>query len=148
MTRSLWHQSRILGCMSSIAESLDTVVEVDEIAPANASISSKSTFGVKFPASKVMWSPQASSFGDSSKLMALASDRLKLFEYSDGQGLQFKTELHNTMLKDLGGPLTSFDWSARNNLICCSSIDTTCSLYDVNQGRFYKQLIAHDKEVE
>ena len=33
------------------------------------------------------------------------------------------------------------------NLIGTSSIDTTCSIWDVERGSVYTQLIAHDKEV-
>lgn len=33
------------------------------------------------------------------------------------------------------------------NLIGTSSIDTTCSIWDIERGSVYTQLIAHDKEV-
>jgi DDB1- and CUL4-associated factor 7 len=45
-------------------------------------------------------------------------------------------------------PLTSFDWSeADPNTIGTSSIDTTCTIWDVTTGAPRTQLIAHDKEV-
>lgn len=44
--------------------------------------------------------------------------------------------------------MTSFDWNPnRIEIICASSIDTTCTIWDINQGQSVKQLIAHDKEV-
>jgi WD40 repeat protein len=123
------------------------VIEVVDIDLNQGQITQKDIFKIEFPAAKVMWTPKSGNYGEDGQLIGVASDKLKLFTYSEERGIQFKAELHNTMLKDLGGPLTSFDWSPVNNFICCSSIDTTCSIYDVNHERFYKQLIAHDKEV-
>lgn len=45
-------------------------------------------------------------------------------------------------------PLTSFDWNESDpNLIGTSSIDTTCTIWDVTTGQARTQLIAHDREV-
>ena len=45
-------------------------------------------------------------------------------------------------------PLTSFDWNESDpNLIGTSSIDTTCTIWDVTTCQARTQLIAHDKEV-
>ena len=45
-------------------------------------------------------------------------------------------------------PLTSFYWNTENpNLIGCSSIDTTCTLWDIEKQAISTQIIAHDKEV-
>jgi WD repeat-containing protein 68 len=45
-------------------------------------------------------------------------------------------------------PLTSFDWNPVDlNIIGTSSIDTTCTIWDVEAGKLVTQLIAHDKEV-
>ncbi|KAI9215856.1 hypothetical protein BC828DRAFT_394629 [Blastocladiella britannica] len=49
---------------------------------------------------------------------------------------------------DLVAPLTSFDWNeASPNLVVTSSIDTTCTVWDVNTAQAKTQLIAHDREV-
>ena len=139
--------SKILGAMASISESMNNCIEVVSIDIEKGGISQKDLFKIQFPASKIMWSPIIENYGDDRKLMAVASDKLRLFDFSNQSGIEYRTELRNTMLKDLSGPLTSFDWSPNNNFICCSSIDTTCSIFDINQGKFFKQLIAHDKEV-
>ena len=94
-----------------------------------------------------MWNPKTVSYGNEKQLIAVSSDKLRLYNYSMQDGIELRKELKNTLLKDLSAPLTSFDWSDKNNYICCSSIDTTCSIFDINQETFYKQLIAHDKEV-
>ena len=45
-------------------------------------------------------------------------------------------------------PLTSFDWNETDrNMIVTSSIDTTCTIWDIEKGVAKTQLIAHDKEV-
>jgi WD repeat-containing protein 68 len=49
---------------------------------------------------------------------------------------------------DFSAPLTSFDWNPElNNLIGTSSIDTTCTIWDIEKATVFTQLIAHDKEV-
>ncbi|KAG5251590.1 transducin family protein [Salix suchowensis] len=46
------------------------------------------------------------------------------------------------------GPLTSFDWNeAEPKRIGTSSIDTTCTIWDIERETVDTQLIAHDKEV-
>lgn len=45
-------------------------------------------------------------------------------------------------------PLTSFDWNVVDqNLIGTASIDTTCTIWDLETRKVRTQLIAHDKEV-
>lgn len=45
-------------------------------------------------------------------------------------------------------PITSFDWNIRdNNIIGTCSIDTTCTIWDVETLTPKTQLIAHDKDV-
>ncbi|KAK7847843.1 wd repeat-containing protein lwd1 [Quercus suber] len=49
---------------------------------------------------------------------------------------------------DFCGPLTSFDWNeAEPKRIGTSSIDTTCTIWDIEREVVDTQLIAHDKEV-
>ena len=50
--------------------------------------------------------------------------------------------------KEYSAPLTSFDWNPKDPSLCVtSSIDTTCTIWDVNTQQAKTQLIAHDKEV-
>jgi WD repeat-containing protein 68 len=49
---------------------------------------------------------------------------------------------------DYNAPLTSFDWNKeKSNMIGTSSIDTTCTIWDIEQEMVQTQLIAHDKSV-
>jgi DDB1- and CUL4-associated factor 7 len=44
--------------------------------------------------------------------------------------------------------LTSFDWNAEDpSTIGTASIDTTCTIWDIERETVKTQLIAHDKEV-
>lgn len=48
----------------------------------------------------------------------------------------------------ISAPITSFDWSHVNSaMVVTSSIDTTCTIWDLNTQSVTTQLIAHDKEV-
>ena len=147
MTQISESQFNILGAITSISEDLNNVMEVIDINVHQGTIIKKDSTVIQYPASKVMWSPVFQSYGSDKIILAVASDKLKLYNYSSNKGIEFRSELQNVMLKDLCGPLTSFDWSPTKNLICCSSIDTTCSIFDINKEKFFKQLIAHDKEV-
>lgn len=59
-----------------------------------------------------------------------------------------KRSLFGTQDNDFSAPLTSFDWNPElPNLIGTSSIDTTCTIWDIEKATVFTQLIAHDKEV-
>ena len=47
-----------------------------------------------------------------------------------------------------GAPLTSFSWNEKSpNLVVTSSIDTTCTVWNIDTCTAITQLIAHDREV-
>lgn len=49
---------------------------------------------------------------------------------------------------EFAAPLTSFDWNELDpRRVGTASIDTTCTVWDVERGLVDTQLIAHDKEV-
>ena len=50
--------------------------------------------------------------------------------------------------RDFCAPLTSFDWNQVDpSLIVTASIDTTCTVWNVETGQAKTQLIAHDRDV-
>ncbi|KAJ7965235.1 WD40 repeat protein [Quillaja saponaria] len=56
--------------------------------------------------------------------------------------------LNNSKTSEFSAPLTSFDWNEiEPKRIGTSSIDTTCTIWDIEKGVVETQLIAHDKEV-
>lgn len=59
-----------------------------------------------------------------------------------------KALLNNNRHTEYCAPLTSFDWNEVDpSIIGTSSVDTTCTIWDVNKLTPKTQLIAHDKEV-
>lgn len=56
--------------------------------------------------------------------------------------------LNNNKTSEYCAPLTSFDWNETDtNIIGTSSIDTTCTIWDIETQTARTQLIAHDREV-
>lgn len=100
---------------------------------------------IPFPATKVGWEPRAS--GPATKLIT-TGDYLRLWDYSPDGKLQQKSALLNKSKSEIMPPLTSFDWNkADPSLVITSSIDTTCTIWDINTSSAKTQLIAHDSEV-
>ncbi|KAF9620481.1 hypothetical protein IFM89_013098 [Coptis chinensis] len=61
---------------------------------------------------------------------------------------KLKSLLNGNKNSEFCGPLTSFDWNeAEPKRIGTSSIDTTCTIWDIERETVDTQLIAHDKEV-
>jgi len=59
-----------------------------------------------------------------------------------------KCLLNNNKNSEFCAPLTSFDWNETDPAIVgTSSIDTTCTIWNVETHQAKTQLIAHDKEV-
>ena len=59
-----------------------------------------------------------------------------------------KAILNGNKNSEYCGPLTSFDWNeAEPRRIGTASIDTTCTIWDIEREAVDTQLIAHDKEV-
>lgn len=64
----------------------------------------------------------------------------------DGKSVNLKACLNETSQSQ--APLTSFDWNKSDpTTLGTCSIDTTCTIWDVEQQEIKAQLIAHDKEV-
>uniref|UniRef100_A0A7N0RD90 WD40 repeat protein n=1 Tax=Kalanchoe fedtschenkoi TaxID=63787 RepID=A0A7N0RD90_KALFE len=103
------------------------------------------SFEHTYPPTKLMFHPAAAS--RSHDLLASSGDYLRLWEVRDGS-VELAALLNNSKTSEFCAPLTSFDW----NEICpqrvgTSSIDTTCTIWDVEKCVVETQLIAHDKEV-
>ncbi|KAI9230243.1 MAG: WD40-repeat-containing domain protein [Piptocephalis tieghemiana] len=103
-----------------------------------------------YPATKVLWQPYRG--GDGPDLLATTADTLRLWQAKptdDGasESLHFLQALNSTKT-DISAPLTSFDWcEADPSLIVTSSVDTTCTVWNVETRQAKTQLIAHDREV-
>ncbi|KAI6131641.1 WD40-repeat-containing domain protein [Pisolithus croceorrhizus] len=127
-----------------------------------------------YPATNLQWQPAtATGFpwtgkSPSTELLATTSDALRVWEYSGdaplassayvgrqpsggGHRLTLKTGLSGqskVQNQASGAPLTSFSWNEKApNLIVTSSIDTTCTVWNIDTATAITQLIAHDREV-
>ncbi|KAH7108125.1 WD40 repeat-like protein [Auriculariales sp. MPI-PUGE-AT-0066] len=127
-----------------------------------------------YPATKLQWQPaSAAAYGWSSKsaqseLLATSGDCLRVWEYSTDNSVQKDNYVGSTRLlangnkiaqkialsgakqshPTSGAPLTSFSWnSLAPSMIVTASIDTTCTVWDINTSQAITQLIAHDREV-
>ena len=99
---------------------------------------------LEYPCTKLLWSPNS----NKSSFLATSSDCIQLYEYiEDTHKLVSIKKLNNNKSKYCG-PLTSFDWNTVNDaLLGTASLDTTCTIWDLNKFSIKTQLIAHDKEV-
>ena len=123
---------------------------------------------VLYPVSNIQWLPKALQPGK----LATSSDSLRIWSFNpDVGGLTEQINLslckyakqNNINLSDYNSrgtsavdkllgelpPVTSFHWNPVDpNLLVSCSIDTTCTIWDLNSSDYVKtQLIAHDSEV-
>ncbi|CAO3630632.1 unnamed protein product [Cunninghamella blakesleeana] len=120
-----------------------------------------------YPITKVLWEPRKTS--RDSDILVTSSDYLRVWELTDNhsssrydhsitsrrnnnepykQSLIKRSELVNVKQSDFSAPLTSFDWNEVDpSLIVTASIDTTCTVWNVETSQAKTQLIAHDRDV-
>ncbi|KAJ5096009.1 hypothetical protein NUU61_005365 [Penicillium alfredii] len=120
-----------------------------------------------YPVTRVLWEPPSSQ-KQSTDLLATSGDHLRLWSLPNSQPMQGSNSITRpTNQRDAGpsklsplallsnskspehtAPITSLDWNTISpSLIITSSIDTTCTIWDIPTLTAKTQLIAHDKEV-
>lgn len=132
--------------LGSIKENNDNNIDILKIDQQYQTIKTKFKIPHKYPPTKLKWGKHHPGLLVD-QLLASTSDCLNIFQI-DEDSFQHKCELKNSQYKELASPMTSFAWNPVDyNQICCSSIDTTCSLWDIEQQQLSKLVITHDKEV-
>lgn len=102
------------------------------------------SFEHPYPATKIMWTPAT----EGKDLLATTGDYLRIWGLNESNQVELKGLLNNNRHTEYCAPLTSFDWNdVDHTLIGVSSIDTTCTMWDLTKMVPRTQLIAHDKEV-
>ena len=131
-----------LLAVSSLEKSLSNKIEILELI--DNELKNVYEQQVKYPCTKLLWSPNRKK----SSLLASSSDCIELYNYlEDKHKLVSQERLLNKKSK-YSGALTSFDWNTVNDaLLGTASVDTTCTIWDLNKASIKTQLIAHDKEV-
>ncbi|KAH4235315.1 hypothetical protein HBI55_087000 [Parastagonospora nodorum] len=122
-----------------------------------------------FPVTRILWEPPSSQ-KQSTDLLATSGDHLRLWSLPQSSGNTMSNTitrsssintrepqlpkltplalLSNSKTPEHTAPLTSLDWNTLSpKLIITSSIDTTCTIWDIPSLTAKTQLIAHDKEV-
>lgn len=122
-----------------------------------------------YPVTRLLWEPPSSQ-KQSTDLLATSGDHLRLWSLpsetpvaSPGNNITRASNhprdvpaskltplalLSNSKTPEHTAPLTSLDWNTVSpSLIITSSIDTTCTIWDIPTLTAKTQLIAHDKEV-
>eukprot|EP00501_MAST-03F_sp_TOSAG23-6_P000997 GSMAST32.ASY1.ANO1.1037.1 assembled CDS len=99
-----------------------------------------------------MWRPDKTCGADTD-LLATTGDYLRVWKMEQSTDPEVKSKvgllrvLNNNKSSEYCAPLTSFDWNETDkSMIGTSSIDTTCTIWDLHKNVAKTQLIAHDKE--
>lgn len=98
------------------------------------------------PPTKVMWIPDPDI--EQNDLLATSDTILKIWEIKEDGQVCIKSELEYKSKPEFPAPITSFDWSlTKYDMIVTSSIDCTCSVWNIQNESLYYQIVAHDREV-
>nr|GMC52797.1 WD repeat-containing protein LWD1 [Ipomoea batatas] len=149
MNWSVRKDKRYRLAIASLLEQYPNRVEIVQLDDSNGEIRSDSnlSFEHPYPPTKVIFIPDKEC--QKPDLLATSSDYLRVWRVADDNSrVEIKTVLNNNRNSEFSGPLTSFDWNeAEPKRIGTSSIDTTCTIWDIERETVDTQLIAHDKEV-
>lgn len=128
--------------IGTMERSTNNRIEILEMV--NNDLASVKSEPLEYPSTKIMWGPTPSK----SNLLASSSDCIRLYNFNETDPkLNPVSTLFNKKSKYCG-PLTSFDWNrANDSMLGTASLDTTCTIWDLNKTTIRTQLIAHDKEV-
>ncbi|BFG38553.1 hypothetical protein CerSpe_248270 [Prunus speciosa] len=80
-------------------------------------------------------------------LIATSGDYLRIWEIHDDR-IELKSLLNGNSTSEFNSAITSFDWAeCDTKRVATSSVDTTCTIWDIEREAVDTQLVAHDKEV-
>jgi WD repeat-containing protein 68 len=146
MNWSVRDTGRFRLALGSFIEEYSNKVQIIQLDDETKTFVKTGQFDHPYPATKIMWSPEKNADKD---LLATTGDYLRIWNCHDGKEEPKMQSLLNTSKNsEYCAPLTSFDWNETNpHLIGTSSIDTTCTIWNIETGQANTQLIAHDKEV-
>lgn len=124
------------------------VMQVVQVDDEKNELVCKYTFDHPYPTTKIQWAPEP--LATQRDLLATSGDYLRLWSVnpSDETPMKFEAVFSNTKSSEYCAPVTAFDWNlVDQSIIAAASIDTTCTIWDINVRKVKTQLIAHDKEV-
>lgn len=162
-----------LACGSFI-EDYNNQVQIIELNEESENFNVTGQFIHPYPTTKLMFIPDST--GSKEDLLASSGDYLRIWKIGsnskssdkssnntiNGSNITANTSntkdmkhdirmislLNNNKNSEFCAPLTSFDWSESDpTMLGTSSIDTTCTIWNIETGQAQTQIIAHDKEV-
>ncbi|CAG9330277.1 unnamed protein product [Blepharisma stoltei] len=134
----------LLG-LGSFIEDTNNEIQIVQLNPEENKFDLKTTIQHAYSPTKIMWVPDTE--GKHPNLMASSSDHLRLWKYEENQATMVSTLINNRH-SDYCGPLTSFDWNQHDlSMIGTASIDSTCTIWDLEKQAMKKQILTHTKEV-
>lgn len=149
----------------------DTRTQIVELDIERNELVNIAEFDHPYPTTKTMWHPSQdqckgtiATTGDYLRLWKLTDSSEKALETTSATSsstheeggekkdhhlnVELQCVLNNSKNIEYCAPLTSMDWNCADpNIVGTSSIDTTCTIWDINKEKPTTQLIAHDKEV-
>jgi len=147
MNWSVRHDQRFRLALGSFLEDYTNKIEIVQLNEESGEFESKGVFDHPYPATKIMWCPDR--HGTGPDLLGTTGDYLRLWEIKpEKKEAELKCLLNNNKTSEFCAPLTSFDWNETDpSILGTSSIDTTCTIWNLETQQAKTQLIAHDKEV-
>ena len=148
-----FHSSKQKLVCSSFVENLQNSIIITE--NIDSKLVKVASLPVEYPITKTLWQPKDAG----NDLFATTGDLFRIYEVispdlsSDSQLLICRATMQNVRRvgsnsQEMYAPLTSFDWNSSDPSLCVTcSVDTTCSVWDMNTQQAKTQLIAHDSEV-
>lgn len=154
---------------------LDTSIEAHEVTSPGApnhglDFTKIAEATCSYPVTRILWEPPSAQ-KQTTDLLATSGDHLRLWSLPAAANNQMSNNINrnssaakkqsvapqkltplallsNSKTPEHTAPLTSLDWNKVSpKLIITSSIDTTCTIWDIPTLTAKTQLIAHDKEV-
>ncbi len=137
ISRSLSQPLQI--AIGSLIEDVQNCIQIVSFSETDEYIQCTS-FEHEFSPTKIMWSP------DGGSTLASSSDNLKLWRVGESSVKSIGNLFQKS--SEYCGPITSFDWSTtEQNIIGTASIDSTCTIWDLEKMMQFRQIITHNKDV-
>jgi WD repeat-containing protein 68 len=132
--------------LGSFREDYTNKVSVVQLNDKSGDFEQVGEFDHPYPPTKIMWIPDKAA--NKPDLLATTGDYLRIWQVGDDNKITMKSLLNNNKHSEFCAPLTSFDWNETNpDYIGTSSIDTTCTIWNIKTEQAVTQLIAHDRDV-
>jgi len=133
--------------IGSFLDHSNNKVQIVQLNDESTSLKKVAEFSHPFPPTKLMWFPdRLGKSGHNQDIIASTGDFLRIWELS-GTGANLRATLNNKYLES-NSPLTSFDWNQEDpKMIVTSSVDSMCTVWNIEAQKPLAQIVTHDKEV-